>query len=81
MTPFVGKVHEVLLEGLLKSNSWIAIPMITDLLGSSQRFNVPGATGSANWTTRIAEPVHQWNNCHRDLLSRWREAVGLHGRA
>jgi 4-alpha-glucanotransferase len=81
MTPFVGKVHEVLLEGLLKSNSWIAIPMITDLLGSSQRFNVPGATGSANWTARIAEPVHQWNNCHRDLLSRWREAVGLYGRA
>ena len=80
MTPFGGRVHEVLLEGLLTCNSWIAIPMITDLFGTSQRFNVPGAVGSANWTARIAEPVSEWNACHAELLAWWRSAVLRSGR-
>src|SRR5204862_7855522 len=36
------EVHERLLTGLFSSNSWLAVVMITDLLGPSQRFNVPG---------------------------------------
>lgn len=80
MTPFEGTVHEALLEGLLKSNSWIAIPMITDLFGTGQRFNVPGAVGSANWTARIESPVSEWNARHEPLLRRWREAVNASGR-
>jgi 4-alpha-glucanotransferase len=81
MTPFEGKVHEALLEGLLKSNSWIAIPMSTDLFGTEQRFNVPGAIGSANWTARIENPVSEWNARHAALLAGWREAVVRCGRA
>ncbi len=80
MTPFEEKVHEVLLEGLLNSNSWIAIPMITDLFGTAQRFNVPGAVGSANWTARIESPVQEWNTRHARLLARWRDAVRRSGR-
>ena len=80
LIPFEGKVHEVLLEGLLQSNSWIAIPMITDLFGTSQRFNVPGAVGSANWTARIEAPVSEWNARHAPLLGRWREGVARSGR-
>ena len=80
MTPFEGKVHEALLGGLLESNSWIAVPMITDLFGTAQRFNVPGAVGSANWTARIESPVSEWNLRHAPLLDRWREAVRRSGR-
>ena len=80
LTPFAGKVHETLLEGLLACNSWIVIPMITDLFGSSQRFNVPGAVGSANWTARIEIPVSEWNSRHEDLLRWWRSAVARRGR-
>jgi len=80
LTPFEGKVHEALLEGLLSCNSWIAVPMITDFLSSSQRFNVPGAAGSANWTSRIAEPVSEWASHYRDLFLWWRDAVARHGR-
>jgi 4-alpha-glucanotransferase len=80
MTPFEGAVHEALLEGLLRSNSWIAIPMITDLFGTEQRFNVPGAIGSANWTSRIESPVSEWNTRHAVLLARWRETVARSGR-
>jgi 4-alpha-glucanotransferase len=73
-------VHRVLLEGLLASNSWIVIPMITDLFGSDQRFNVPGAVGSANWTARIEDPVQDWNSHHKSQLLWWRDAVTRHRR-
>jgi len=80
MAPFQGAVHRELLEGLLACNSWIAIPMITDLFGTAQRFNVPGAVGSANWTARIEHPVSEWNALHKDLLPLWREMVRQQGR-
>jgi 4-alpha-glucanotransferase len=50
-------VHESLLRGLFKSNSWIAIVMITDLFGSTQRFNVPGAIAETNWSARLPQTV------------------------
>jgi 4-alpha-glucanotransferase len=53
-------VHEKLLEGLLRSNSWLAITMITDVFGTSQRFNVPGAVSESNWSQRLALPIAEW---------------------
>ncbi len=47
------------MEALLKSNAWIAIIMITDLLARNYRFNVPGTTGSLNWTRRLQRSVAQ----------------------
>ena len=80
MTPFEGEVHRALLEGLLACNSWIAIPIITDLFGTNQRFNVPGAVGSENWTARIEAPVSEWNARHKPLLQWWRDTVARLGR-
>lgn len=77
---FDGAVHKALLEGLLACNSWIAIPIITDLFGSAQRFNVPGAVGSSNWTARIKEPVSDWSTYYKPFLSWWRDAVMRHNR-
>lgn len=59
ITPF-DEVHEKLLAGLFRSNSWIAICMITDLFATSQRFNVPGAVAESNWSQRLAYPVSVW---------------------
>ena len=80
LTPFEGEVHRMLLEGLLSCNSWIAIPMITDLFASDQRFNVPGAVGAENWTARIEVPVSGWNERYNQLLNWWRDAVVRLGR-
>jgi 4-alpha-glucanotransferase len=54
------RVHEALLRGLLACNSWIAIFMVTDLFGTGQRFNVPGAVTDSNWSERIERPVREW---------------------
>ncbi|MDQ3624624.1 MAG: 4-alpha-glucanotransferase [Verrucomicrobiota bacterium] len=53
-------VHEKLLCGLFRCNSWLAILMITDLLGSAQRFNVPGAMADSNWSLRMEDSVARW---------------------
>jgi 4-alpha-glucanotransferase len=55
-------VHENLLEGLLRANSWLAMTMITDVFGTSQRFNVPGAVSESNWSQRLALPISEWEN-------------------
>jgi 4-alpha-glucanotransferase len=59
MTPF-EEVHERLLAGLFKCNSWIAICMVTDLFATAQRFNVPGAVAESNWSQRLDRPVTAW---------------------
>jgi 4-alpha-glucanotransferase len=56
---FEKDFYPAIMEALLKSNAWIAIVMITDLLARDYRFNVPGTTGSANWTRRIQRSVAQ----------------------
>jgi 4-alpha-glucanotransferase len=34
--------------------------MITDLLGSDQRFNVPGAVAESNWSARLPYTVEEF---------------------
>jgi 4-alpha-glucanotransferase len=48
-------VHEAFLRGLFQTNSWLAVVMITDLLGTEQRFNVPGSVADTNWSARLPE--------------------------
>lgn len=42
---------------LFHCNAWIAIVMITDLLGRKDRFNVPGTAADFNWTRRLHTTV------------------------
>jgi 4-alpha-glucanotransferase len=60
LTPWSDKVHEQLLRSLLRSNSWLAILMITDLFATTQRFNVPGAVSDSNWSERLCGTPADW---------------------
>ena len=53
LSPFDERVHGRLLEALFRSNSWIAVCMITDLLAREERFNVPGTSADSNWSQRL----------------------------
>lgn len=46
-------IHERLIAALMRCNSWLAVLMITDVLGTEQRFNVPGSVGATNWSARL----------------------------
>lgn len=52
-------VREALIRSLMKANSWLAIVMITDLIGSTQRFNVPGSLSDGNWSARLPFTVKE----------------------
>jgi 4-alpha-glucanotransferase len=54
---FSDSTHEMILRGVLKSNSWLAILMITDVFGTEDRFNVPGAVSEGNWSYRLDKTV------------------------
>lgn len=56
---FDKEFYPAIMEALFKSNAWIAITMITDLLARKHRFNVPGTTANSNWTRRIQRSVGQ----------------------
>jgi 4-alpha-glucanotransferase len=49
--------YPAVLNALFRSNSWIAIVMITDLLAREYRFNIPGTKANQNWTRRIRRPI------------------------
>ena len=49
--------YPAIFEALFRSESWIALVMITDLLGRKERFNVPGTASGSNWTRRLHTTV------------------------
>lgn len=46
-----------IMEALFRCESWIAIVMITDLLGRKDRCNVPGTAANSNWSRRMQKTV------------------------
>ncbi len=50
---FDEPIHAHLLRALFRTNSWIAICMVTDLLAREERFNVPGTATDSNWSQRM----------------------------
>jgi len=80
--PYSDEVHEALLRGLFASNSWMAIYMITDLFGTTQRFNVPGAVSESNWSQRLQSGVAQWRKDapRKAKMKRVREILQATGR-
>ena len=57
------------MHALFRSNAWIAVIMITDLLVSRDRFNVPGTAADTNWTKRLRLSVQKLGT-NRDVSRR-----------
>jgi len=53
-TEFTPELHKRFIEILLECRPWLAVFMISDLLGQSQRFNEPGIAGDSNWSQRLS---------------------------
>jgi len=59
-TTFSDDLHRSMLRNLLETPCWLALVMITDLLGTTQRFNEPGLSGDSNWSQRLDRPIKQY---------------------
>jgi 4-alpha-glucanotransferase len=71
------QAHEALVAGLLRSNSWLVVLMITDVLGTSQRFNVPGTVDAGNWSARLPE---NWEMTYAQPIGRIAGLIRASGR-
>ena len=56
---FEKDFYPAIMEALFRSEAWLAIVMITDLLARKYRFNVPGTKANLNWTRRIRRSIAQ----------------------
>ena len=56
---FERDFYPAVLRALFKTESWIAMVMITDLLARKYRFNIPGTATSSNWTRRMQRSISQ----------------------
>ena len=63
---FEKDFYPAIMEALFKSNAWIAVVIITDLLARKYRFNVPGTTANLNWTRRMWRSVAQLNSSRNE---------------
>jgi 4-alpha-glucanotransferase len=54
---YMRDFYPAIMGALFRSNAWIAVVMITDLLGRKYRFNVPGTSDQGNWTRRLSSTV------------------------
>jgi len=57
--PYLPVVHSKLVAALLRTNSWMAVFMITDVFARSERFNFPGVASDDNWTRRLHKTVSE----------------------
>lgn len=69
--PYDVRILGILQQGLLSSNSWLAASSINDLLGTADRFNVPGTADGQNWSARLEHPISAWPGHHAAALDSW----------
>jgi len=63
---FEKDFYPAIMKALFACNSWIAIVMITDLLGRTYRFNVPGTKAKLNWTRRLHRSIAQLRTSRKE---------------
>jgi len=54
------KLQDTFTSALLNSPCWLAMFMITDILGSKQRFNQPGSSCQSNWSQRLDKSLSDY---------------------
>jgi 4-alpha-glucanotransferase len=70
-------------EALFRSEAWMAIVMITDLLARKDRFNVPGTASESNWSRRLHMTVARLGQSRgvKQRMKLVRSLLGQTGRA
>ena len=79
---FTAEVHAALLHLICGARSELVLLLLQDILGRSERVNVPGTVGAHNWTYRLPTTIEHMRADRklRPLLNRLYEAVGASGR-
>jgi 4-alpha-glucanotransferase len=57
--PFSDRLHQAILERLIRSGSSLVLFPIQDILGLPDQINVPATVGAHNWRFRLPAPLHE----------------------
>jgi 4-alpha-glucanotransferase len=57
---FTPELHEAFVRTLVETPCWLAVFMITDILGTTQRFNQPGSSSESNWSQRLEMSLEKY---------------------
>jgi 4-alpha-glucanotransferase len=82
-TQYTDDLACVFFKTLLASPCWLVVFMVTDLLGTKQRFNQPGSVGSDNWSERLDKAIalYEEDRTYANKISCFRGYVEQSGRA
>ncbi|MES2308536.1 MAG: 4-alpha-glucanotransferase [Verrucomicrobiota bacterium] len=82
-TEFTPEIHRRFLDRLLESQSWLAVLMLSDLMGTRERYNSPGSMADSNWSFRLEKPLSevQDDQEHHPLFDFIRNSIEKHGRS
>lgn len=73
-------VKWALFDRLLKSKANYASLMITDIIDSTERINIPGTVGGKNWRYRLPWKLSDMPEALQQECSRLRELISISGR-
>lgn len=57
--PFSNRLHQAILERLIRSGSSLVLFPIQDILGLPDQINIPATVGPHNWRFRLPAPLHE----------------------
>lgn len=76
-------LHAQFMRSLLEAPSCMVLFMVTDLLGTMQRFNLPGSSNNTNWSQRLDLSLADYT-CDPVMgprLAKWKELIAQSGRS
>jgi 4-alpha-glucanotransferase len=59
-TTYTNELAQAFFHALLSSPCWLTVLMITDLIGTRQRFNLPGTSSASNWSQRLEKSLVEY---------------------
>ena len=79
---YTPELQDALARKLVETPCWLTVFMITDLLGTKQRFNQPGQASDSNWSERLDRRMEEFTNdpAFAPRIAAVAEAIRTNGR-
>lgn len=62
---FTDELARDFMRALLESPCWLAVNMVSDMLGTREQFNAPGVSSDENWSRRLEKPLDAYRDDSR----------------
>jgi len=78
--PFTPEVHKAVIKRVMDSASCMVIVPVQDIIGTTDRINVPGTVSEDNWTYRVDCETAEFNSKYLNQMRAFGELIKESGR-